>query len=460
MKRTSAATIALLAVTISGCGWIAALFSPEQKGVPVTNPEEVNGDLPAATTEPSEPAPASVSPQPGEETRPTPETLPAADQAGQEPEPTQLTELLQPVEPATQPATQPATRRATPPSRPAQRPLDGGETEIVAAGILQVNRAFISAEEIVRDAGPRLAALPPGITAETFLLQAARIIDEEARRRVHVALVLAEARNRLDDQKREFIDAQVRDIERAMIAGVGGSRRKLAQQFAQAGTTIESELARHRRELTVRAYLQERFAPAIVVTPKMLWDYYRLHKAEFSTPKKVQMQIIAAPLAKFLPGGLANPSQAERDAARQRAREVVLAAKRALDAGKDFGEVAKELSRGVKAAEGGVWPLMEKGSFREVKVEEAAFALAPAEVSQPIETETGFYIVKARRVVQGQVVGFRDAQERIEQKLMDQKHAELVDRYYDRLYAEAIVRRSNDFMRVAVQRAVEKHRKP
>jgi hypothetical protein len=200
-----------------------------------------------------------------------------------------------------------------------------------------------------------------------------------------------------------------------------------------------------------------RFMPAISINRKMLWDHYRTHRAEYTFDKKVQMQIIAAPFKAFLAAGVTRPSKAELAAARQAARETIDKARAALTGGGDFGETARELSKGIKAAEGGLWPLMPAESFRETKVEQAAFRLEEGQASGVIETETGFYVVKAKKVKPGRVVSFEDAQEGIEGKLRDEQFRTLSGDYYRKLMEGATVVRADEFMRVVLDQAVERY---
>ena len=143
-----------------------------------------------------------------------------------------------------------------------------------------------------------------------------------------------------------------------------------------------------------------------------------------------------------------------------RAGEVINQASSALAVGEDFGDVARRLSRGIKAATGGVWPLMEAGSFREKEVEKAAFAMAEGQVSDVIETESGYYIAKVQQVRPGKMAGFEEAQEEIEVKLRNQEFRKLEQDYLQRLSASAHIRQSDEFLDMAVERATSMYWRP
>jgi len=340
-----------------------------------------------------------------------------------------------------------------PPGRPA-RPV--GPDKVVAASVVQVNRQFITVDDILRPLGLRLDKLPKNIDEPTFRDQAARLIGQEITGQITRRLVIEEAEKRLVDNQKKAIDHEVKQARVDMLASTGGSVTKLRQQLKAEGLTLEQALDDYRRDATFKLYLRHRFIPAIPVTRKMLWDYYRQNHDRFSTGQKVRMQLVAAPFAKFLVDPDANSSQTEIAAAKAKARQVIDAAKARLAAGDDFAAVAKRYSHGVKAASGGLWPLMEAGSFKETKVEKAAFQLPAGGVSEPIETAHGWYLVKAVHVIPGRVVPFEQAQEQIAETLRSRMYEELTDKYFQDLLKKSHIVRSPKFNDLALDLAVDR----
>ena len=350
------------------------------------------------------------------------------------------------------PAPAPVAAAATPTSDAA-----AGPDEVVAASVVQVNRNFLTVDDILRPLARKLAELPNTLTEDTFRQYAAGLIAQEITRQVTRRLVVEEAEKRLVDDQKKLIDHEVTQVKTDMLAAAGGSITVLRQKLAKEGLTLEQALDDYRREATFKLYLRHRFIPAIPVTRKMLWDYYCTHGDEFSTGRKVQMQIIAEPFSAFLAEAGGRPSATETAAAKKQAQLTIEAAKARLDAGDDFGEVAKKYSRGVKASSGGTWPMMESGSFKEAEVEKIAFALPAGEVSKPIETPHGWFIVKAVQVVPGQVVRFEDAQEQIAETLRNQMYNELTDKYFQELLDKSHIVRSPKFNELALDRAVKRY---
>jgi|GEM_PF-5329516 len=487
--------VAVLAVLLSGCTWLKERWPWREKEVPVTTPTEsaLPGEeppaAPAPPTAPAEPEAAAdvpvedqmmledlASPAPPKtapvETPPVevirPEGGSAADSSAErEPEKVVVsTASQQPV------AASNAAREPEPKSVPV------GKAERLSASVIQINDRFVTVNELLRGAAPEILALPPHLTEDTFRQRVQRILTERVGAHVHEVLVLAEARKNAVAEQDRFIEAEVRKYEQEMIAEAGGSRTKLQQQLAADGRTLKDELEGYGNTVRVRMFLQARFQPAITINRRMLLNYYRQHPEEFSSEKKVLMQILAAPTDLFLPADVARPSAAEKEAARAEAKETVEAASKRLADGADFDKVAKDTAEAIQAlhgekwkdvksgfgkvcvqkmaADGGRWSMMRAGGFVEPKVQNAAFALAEGGVSGVIEGEQGYYIVKARQVEPGKQVSFEEAQEQIEEKLRERQFEALRKDYFERLLQGATIVQNMEVMQLAVDLAVER----
>jgi parvulin-like peptidyl-prolyl isomerase len=327
---------------------------------------------------------------------------------------------------------------------------------VVAASVVQVNRRFITIDDILRPLAAKLSKLPKGIGEQTFRDQAARLIAQEITGQITRVLVVEEAEKRLVDDQKKAIDQEVKQAQSDMLAAAGGSVTQLRQQLQREGQTLEQAMDDYRRDATFKLYLRHRFMPAIPVTRKMLWDYYCQNSQQFSAGHKVQMQIIAQPFIEFLADPAAQPSAAELAGAKTQARREIEAAKARLDAGDDFAEVAKKYSRDIKAPSGGLWPMMQAGSFKETEVEKAALQLPSGGVTAPVETPHGWYIVKAVQVIPGRVVPFEEAQDQIAEILRTRMYNELTDKYFQDLLEKSHIVRSPQFNELALDRAVDR----
>ena len=105
----------------------------------------------------------------------------------------------------------------------------------------------------------------------------------------------------------------------------------------------------------------------------------------------------------------------------------------AVQQGNPFSEVAKAKSQGVTAYNGGAYDWTTQGSLAAKKIDETLLILPVNALSQIIETDRGFHIV---RVVDRKPAGrksFEDTQAEITKKLKDEDREKQIKKYLDGL---------------------------
>lgn len=378
---------------------------------------------------------------------------------GQTPPEDQTRMTIDPTAPL--PATAPAEGAATAPATagsPAE-PYAGyaliGEPRVVEAFMLQVNDEIITVDEVLNGAREDLQAIADTVSEENFRRQAMPIISRELQRKVGEALLVNSAQRELTDEDKDRIETLLEAELRELTAQAGGSRSQLDQRLRQQeGIGLDEWTRMRRRQLTSQAATRKRFVPQLVVTRAQLWRYYQSHPEEFSSPRQIQMQVLAVPFRQFLPDSSRRPTDRETEAARRDARERIETALHRLRAGEDFGAVTREFGTGYHAEDGGLWDFMPAGSFREKAVEDAAFAMQPGQFSPILEGETGFFIVRTAAAREGTQVPFEQAQVEIEEKLREQQYDELSARYIGDLYNRATIVQGEAFRQVLLDQAV------
>ncbi|MGY8526912.1 SurA N-terminal domain-containing protein [Paracidovorax citrulli] len=135
-------------------------------------------------------------------------------------------------------------------------------------------------------------------------------------------------------------------------------------------------------------------AAGVAVTPEQLKSYYDSNAARFGTEEQRQASHILISAPKDAP-------KAERDAARQKAESVLQAVRQQPDT---FADVARKQSQDPGSAQqGGDLGFMGRGAL--VKpFEDAMFSLKEGQISDLVETDYGFHIIK--------VTGIKPAQTR------------------------------------------------
>ncbi|HUS90982.1 MAG TPA: peptidylprolyl isomerase, partial [Phycisphaerae bacterium] len=84
-------------------------------------------------------------------------------------------------------------------------------------------------------------------------------------------------------------------------------------------------------------------------------------------------------------------------------------------------------------------------------------ALAEGQVAGPIETDSGFYLVKAYRIEGGKVTPFEQAQQDIEKTLRNRLYLDLTQKYFKDLLGKSLIVHSEKFLDLTLQKAAGIH---
>lgn len=286
-----------------------------------------------------------------------------------------------------------------------------------------VNGEPITLREITEAGGPEwqaVEAMPPSPEREQARLRilravytrllADRLLEAQVRE-LKIEVTDAEVQAAIEDKKRQYkIDDAT--LERAL---------------AGEGLTLETYRVQLRKQIAANRVLMERVGPRIRVSDDDVRAYHVQHAAELVTDVEVRARHVFLPVAAGAP-------VADEARVKALAEKVVARAR----GGEDFAKVARELSQGPSAKEGGELGWLKRGVIQP-EVERAVFALAPGQVSDPVRTKTGYQILKAEERRGGEPRPFDEVKEEIRNRLaLDQQEAAL-QQYLGELKKEAVV---------------------
>jgi peptidyl-prolyl cis-trans isomerase C len=157
--------------------------------------------------------------------------------------------------------------------------------------------------------------------------------------------------------------------------------------------------------------------------------FYEQSKEDYNTPEQVQASHI-----------LVVPDHNNPDAnqAKAQAKEKAEKLLQQLKAGADFATLAKENSDCPSKARGGDLGMFTRGQMVQ-PFEDAAFALKPGELSNVVETQFGYHIIKVALHKPGEMAPFEKVKPQIVKMLLDQKRATFFRTYKDKLMTEASI---------------------
>ncbi|WP_186763741.1 peptidylprolyl isomerase [Planomicrobium sp. CPCC 101079] len=201
-------------------------------------------------------------------------------------------------------------------------------------------------------------------------------------------IVKQEAEKANVEVTQEEIDAEMKIYEEQY-----GGAEALESAIETSGMTVEQ------LEEEMKSYLliEKLIGPDIEITDEQIETYFEENKESFAQAEQVEASHILV-------------------ATKEEAEEVA----KKLEDGGDFAELAAEYSTDTATAEIGG----ELGSFgageMAIEFEEAAFAMAVDEISEPVETEYGFHIIKVTGKTEAAEANLEDNKEQIKEILFDE----------------------------------------
>ena len=175
----------------------------------------------------------------------------------------------------------------------------------------------------------------------------------------------------------------------------------------------------------------ETLQPQMAVDEADIKRYYEEHQPEFGAPEQRQTAHILIAVAAQAP-------EADKQAAKTRAEQLLQQVKQSPAR---FAELARQHSQDPgSAANGGDLGMFGRGVM--VKpFEDVAFQLKPGEISDLVQSEFGFHIIKLIAVNPSKTLPFEEAKNNIAQKLKLQKasdkFAELAEKFNNTVYEQS-----------------------
>ena len=195
-------------------------------------------------------------------------------------------------------------------------------------------------------------------------------------------------------------DTAVDQYINALTANYGGSEQLEAQLSAQ-GLDLETLKIDTGRYQIINTFVAENIAPEVQITEQESREYYDSNASYF-----VQDEYIKA--SHILIQTPEDADEAEMNAALEKIKTI----RERIMAGEDFTDMAREYSDCPSSAQGG--DLGEFGHGQMVPpFDRAAFALEVGEVSEPVQTQFGFHLIKLFEKHDDEVIPYEDAEQQI-----------------------------------------------
>ena len=198
------------------------------------------------------------------------------------------------------------------------------------------------------------------------------------------------------------------------------------QALASQKMTLEGVRDDARSEMSVEKLVEGEIAAKVAVQPEAINDFYQKNQDKFQQGPRVRASHILISIPQ-------NADVTVKQQAKTKAEGIL----KDLKAGKDFAAAAKENSQDPGSApNGGDLGFFEQGQMVP-QFDQVAFTLKPGQMSELVETQFGYHIIKVAEKQETRVVPLEEAKEKIEQYLTDQNRQAQTEAFVNTLKAKA-----------------------
>jgi parvulin-like peptidyl-prolyl isomerase len=166
---------------------------------------------------------------------------------------------------------------------------------------------------------------------------------------------------------------------------------------------IKQSVKNYEDSLVIDKYLREHIARRMDVSEEELKNFYKWNRPDYGSPVKVEARHILL------------RTRADADSVMEKLRQ-----------GEDFVQLAKDYSIDLPLARKGglmaAFPIKKGEALPEI--DRVLFSLNEGEISEIVETEYGFHIIRVDKIIPPEIKSFEEVKEEIEKKLIWQKHNE------------------------------------
>lgn len=201
--------------------------------------------------------------------------------------------------------------------------------------------------------------------------------------------------------------------------------KKYLKNIGKSEKDLKDEI---RKGVYINAFLEKDVYINIVVTEAEKEQLYDKDKANFEVPEKVRASHILIRV----------PQDASEDVKKEANTKINTLRERAKS-GEDFAELAMENSEDATAPRGGDLGYFGRGVMLEA-FEEAAFNLEKDEISEVLETQFGYHIIKLLDRQDARALSYHEVKDGIERFLLNQRRAEALNKFIEDLKKTAKIK--------------------
>lgn len=321
---------------------------------------------------------------------------------------------MAPASPADQNAT--AIKTVQPASVEQKQETNGKEDAMIAT----VNGTVITKNEVEQEINTLLMQYRNKVSPEKMQQIEPMLKNQAVENLINKVVLISEAERQQIQPASQEIDTEI-----TQIAGRFPSEEAFHQRLTAMGLTREQLREDIEQNMKINSLLQQKLPGATTVTDEEVNTFYKENPDSFKAPEQVQAHHI---LLKVNP----DDTQTVKDEKRLKLAGV----RGRIEQGADFAEMARQHSECPSKEQGGDLGFFGRGQM--VKpFEETAFNLKAGEISNIVETQFGFHIIKVVDRKQAATITLEEAKDKISSHLKSQKEGQIISEYLQELRSSA-----------------------
>lgn len=217
------------------------------------------------------------------------------------------------------------------------------------------------------------------------------------------------------------------DVQLEVIKGQFPDESAYKNELASRGMTEEEVRSDLGRDILVEGFITSKFGPLIKIEDSDIMKFYEENDQYFSKPEQVRASHI---LIKVDPDA--------EESVKKDALERINAIKTRLTNGEEFSELARTLSEGPSNVGGGDLGPFGRGQMAK-SFEDAAFSMNVGDVSDIVETQFGYHLIRLTAKNAQTTLSFAEVREHIVNRLTLLKRANMVNGYISTIKPDAVI---------------------
>jgi parvulin-like peptidyl-prolyl isomerase len=256
-----------------------------------------------------------------------------------------------------------------------------------------------------------------------FLEEQGPLVQQKLNSRIS-SIVLSKRAERdlgkkVEEKLNEFSD---RELRRFILEEHGGNGAEADEALQKTGMTRVTYKQWKKKQILAKYLMETRFARERPITyGELLARYEEMKDKQFAREGVLQLRLIDIQTDKV------HVKAANEDPARQ-AQQLAEDLRKRVDAGENFGALAKQYSHGLRSEQGGLWTPRDPDALAAPYdvLAKTAQGMEPGQVAGPIEAPGHFFIMRVEQKRERAYQQLSEVQDQVKNDIMDQRWREML----------------------------------